>query len=95
MQDFFVSLLGRPTVIIFSDLDAARELAEHVAEAWRPAGYGAVAVTLDIDTDQGAVDAWKGQWPEHDNVYLGDSDPAVIELMNWLRGGGRLPGPAG
>ena len=66
-----------------------------MAEAWRPAGYGAAVLTLDTDTDQGAVDACKAQWPEHDNVYLADSHPAAIELKNGLRAGGRLPGPAG
>jgi hypothetical protein len=95
MQDFFIPLLGRPTVVVFSDLDAARELAEHVAAAWEPAGYGATAATLDADTDQAVIDAWRAQWPEHDNVFLPDSHPAVTDLMKWLRAGGRLGGPEG
>ena len=97
LQDFYIPLLGRPTAIVFTDRETASEFATAVTFAWSGAGYTGASLQIDgVNGFQEAVDAVKQRWPAYrQNAFLEDTDPAVVELMQWLRQGGRLGGPAG
>lgn len=95
LQDFYLTLSGRSTAVIFSDLEKARELAGAVTAAWSQAGYTGSVLTLKTESFQDAVRELTEMWPDYrKNAFLEDTDPAVDELIEWLRSGGRLGGPS-
>jgi hypothetical protein len=95
MMDFHVTMLGRPTAIVFSDLEEANEFASAVTDAWSPAGYVGAVVSLEADTSEGAVEQLLAMWPDYGkNVFLDSDHPAAAEALNFLRAGGKLQGPS-
>jgi hypothetical protein len=95
MLDFYLTMLGRPTSIIFTDLEEANEFAAAVTSAWRETGYVGAVLQLEADTTNDAVRELTAMWPDYGkNVFLDAEHPAVVEMMQNLRAGGRLDGPA-
>jgi hypothetical protein len=93
--DFFLTLLGRPTAIVFDDLAEAGEFADAVTSAWSSTGYVGAVLQLDADTTDDAVRELTAMWPEYaQNTFLPADHPAVVEVMQALRAGARLDGPA-
>ena len=94
LQDFYITMLGRPTTIVFSDEELAGELARAVSAAWVNAGYIGAVFMIDGETTEEAIANLITMWPEHrKNAFLAEEEPAVVALMEWLRQGGRLDGP--
>jgi hypothetical protein len=95
MLDFFITMLGQPTAIIFSDLEEANEFAGAVTSAWGATGYVGAVLRLEADTTDGAIQELTAMWPEYgQNVFLDDEHPAVVDLMQRLRAGESLDGPS-
>jgi|SRR5215208_1860963 len=95
MMDFHLTMLGRPTAVIFSDVEEANELAAAVTAAWGVTGYVGAVLQLHADTTDGAIAELTRIWPDYGkNVFLDAGHPAVVEAMKFLRAGGQLEGPA-
>jgi hypothetical protein len=95
LMDFHLTMLGRPTTVVFSDVEEANELAAAVTAAWSATGFVGAVLRLDADTTEDAIDELTTMWPEYGkNEFLEAEHPAVVDAMNFPRAGGRLEGPS-
>jgi hypothetical protein len=93
--DFHLTMLGRPTTIVFTDVEEANEFAAAVTSAWSATGYVGAVLQLEADTTEDAIRELTEMWPAYgQNAFLDAEHPAVVEMMQELRAGGRLDGPS-